>query len=250
MSSWVVVPNLITLRAEFDAVAPGRDRSSDGTIGDDAHQGEKSDHNPDETGATSHEDTDSINEVHALDVDASGPWPDGMTMAKAFTVLRQRMLGLGSKSPAAFLIYNRQIAMFPDWVVEPYTLADPHTSHLHVSSRYGAGTGSSNPENFTGPWGIEETFGMPEVDYDRIHQMIDQSVAGIFKQTLGDAAYPGRTAGAILLDLAKLRGVLVGDPKDTANAVATGAYEDTSPLARLIDAADVTLKPPPPPPAS
>lgn len=89
-----------------------------------------------------------------------------------------------------------------------------------------------------------------DVDYDRIHQMIDQSVAGIFKQTLGDAAYPGRTAGAVLLDLAKLRGVLVGDPKDTANAVASGAYEDTSPLARVIDAADVTLKPPTPPPAS
>jgi hypothetical protein len=35
---------------------------------------------------------------------------------------------------------------------------------------------------------------------------------------IGDVANPSRTVGDVLRDLAKLRGVLVGDPKDTANA--------------------------------
>jgi hypothetical protein len=34
MSAWVVVPNLLKLRDEFNLVSPKRDKGSDGTIGD------------------------------------------------------------------------------------------------------------------------------------------------------------------------------------------------------------------------
>jgi hypothetical protein len=47
---------------------------------------------------------------------------------------------------------------------------------------------------------------------------------------LGDKAYPTRTVGDVLRDLAKLRGVLVADPADTKNA----ALPPTSPLAQLL----------------
>ncbi len=47
---------------------------------------------------------------------------------------------------------------------------------------------------------------------------------------IGDKAYPTRTVADVLRDLAKLRGVLVGDPADTTNA----ALVPNSPLAQLL----------------
>lgn len=160
MSGWVVVPDLLSLRAEFDELAPARDRGADGTIGDAAHAARSSDHNPDDTpgSVTPHTDPDTIAEVHALDVDATGPWPAGMTMAAAFLVLRNVMLGMGTRAPLGYLIFDRQICEYPNWTVKPYTGSDPHTGHLHASSRYGSGSTASNPENFRGPWGLLEAF--------------------------------------------------------------------------------------------
>ncbi len=60
-----LVPSLARLRTEFNQLNPGRDKASDGWIGDAEHQANPtSDHNPDERGA-----------VHAIDVDNTGPWP-------------------------------------------------------------------------------------------------------------------------------------------------------------------------------
>lgn len=47
---------------------------------------------------------------------------------------------------------------------------------------------------------------------------------------IGDKAHPGRTVGDVLRDVAKLRGHLIGDAKDTANA----ALWTGSPLAHLL----------------
>ncbi len=54
----VLAANLAGLRREINAHWPHRDKKSDGWIGDSAHQGRKSDHNPDDRGV-----------VHAIDVD-------------------------------------------------------------------------------------------------------------------------------------------------------------------------------------
>ena len=48
--SFTVAPCLRALFAEIDAMAPGRSRATDGTIGDHADQQRKSDHNPDTAG--------------------------------------------------------------------------------------------------------------------------------------------------------------------------------------------------------
>src|SRR5215470_17886646 len=48
--SWRVARSLLTLRDQVNRMAPDRDKSSDGTIGDERHQTTKSEHNPDANG--------------------------------------------------------------------------------------------------------------------------------------------------------------------------------------------------------
>ena len=58
---WTLAPALAALRDEVNARWPGRDKSSDGTIGDLAHQRGRSEHNPDSRGV-----------VRAIDITARG----------------------------------------------------------------------------------------------------------------------------------------------------------------------------------
>ncbi len=73
------MPCLEQLRADLNRVAPDRDRKSDGTIGDTAHQASVSDHNDDEVGRVPIRDVDGKHEVHAYDADADLRTP-GLTM--------------------------------------------------------------------------------------------------------------------------------------------------------------------------
>jgi hypothetical protein len=61
--SWKLAAAADTLRKQVNSRYPKRDKSSDGTIGDQAHKRRISDHNPDKTGY-----------VMALDLDEDG-WP-------------------------------------------------------------------------------------------------------------------------------------------------------------------------------
>lgn len=158
MATFVVVADLLDLRREFDLIGPKRDRRSDGTIGDAAHRKESSDHNADDTPGvvTPYTDADRIPEVHALDVDSSGPWLPKWNMGRAVSIVVDRH-HLGALDVLQNVIYNRTIwSRSWGWTPRPYTLSDPHIEHAHFSSRYGSGAGASNPENYVGSWGIAD----------------------------------------------------------------------------------------------
>lgn len=124
----VLAPSLVNLRAEIDARWPGRDRRTDGWIGDAAHQARQSDHNPDNRGI-----------VHAIDIDKDGINPNEVISAC-----------IRMDRPTAYVIFNRWIySRSRDFDPRPYTGTNPHTDHLHVSIQYG-----TDWEKNTWHWGI------------------------------------------------------------------------------------------------
>lgn len=155
--AWVNIPASDGLRDEFNTVAPNRDKASDGTIGDGEHATGVSDHNPDETGNTGGvEDTDAINEVHARDVDASGPWPAGWSMERFVQLILARCRS-GAEKRLRYIIYNRRLwssSSKTPWSQQDYKGVNPHDKHAHFSFRYGSGAAPGNPEQVTTPWGI------------------------------------------------------------------------------------------------
>lgn len=131
--AWYLAPALVRLRLEINETWPGRDRSSDGSIGDAAHSNRTSDHNPDPAAGGI---------VRAIDVDEDG--------IPAAAVVGQII----RDSRTAYVIYEGRIwenpAAFPGrgyW--RKYTGANPHDHHFHLSVRRGPAWDSS-----TRPWGV------------------------------------------------------------------------------------------------
>ncbi|MEV0608141.1 hypothetical protein AB0I61_17420 [Polymorphospora rubra] len=115
--AWYLNPALSKFREEVNARWPNRARTSDGTIGDAAHQATSSDHNPDKDGS-----------VDAWDMTA-GPGVDVQAVIAA--ALRHEAI--------QYVIYNRRITSrsmsggLGTW--HPYTGSNPHTSHVHFNTR-------------------------------------------------------------------------------------------------------------------
>jgi hypothetical protein len=146
----VLIPSLVRLRAEFNEVAPGRDTASDGWIGNAVHQGEVSDHNPDETGKVPIRDPDRVNEVHAVDVDDDLRQSD-LTMEKVVQFLLARCR-TGAETRLRYMIYNRRIwEAGNDWRLRAYTGPSAHTEHAHFSASY-----VSAREADTRSWKLED----------------------------------------------------------------------------------------------
>jgi hypothetical protein len=152
MSDWVLVPSLAKLREEFDEVAPHRDRGADGSVGDKTHT-PSSDHTPDEDSDILRDrDPDHKNEVHALDIDSSGPWPGGWAWFDAAikrVVDRHRR---GEDDRLQYVIWDRRIANrdIGNWKWRTYTgSADPHVDHAHFSARY-----TTAQEQDTSAWDV------------------------------------------------------------------------------------------------
>jgi len=134
-----LVPCGVRLRSDFNQLAPGRDKASDGWIGDTAHQQEKSDHNPAPDG-----------QVHAIDVDDDLRTP-GLTMEAVvqFLVARARA---GLERRLRYVIYNRRIWEASNgWRQRAYTGPSPHTEHAHFSFSY-----DPTLEASTVSWHLEE----------------------------------------------------------------------------------------------
>lgn len=140
-----LAPCLVQLRAEFNACNPNRDKSSDGWIGDTAHQSSKSDHNPDKRGV-----------VHAIDVDETGPW-DGESFSTKIERLRLRCKS-GAEKRITYIIYEGHICSAIDnWRWRDYSGANPHDKHAHVSCSY-----TLSHENSTATFGVRKPAPPPE----------------------------------------------------------------------------------------
>src|SRR5262249_26425255 len=115
--SWRVARSLLTLRDQVNRMAPDRDKSSDGTIGDEHHQTTKSEHNPDANGV-----------VRAMDIThdpAHGV--DARKLAEALVASRDTRI--------LYLISNAQIvsSVVKPWIWRRYNGVNPHRHHMHIS---------------------------------------------------------------------------------------------------------------------
>lgn len=150
MAAWVLVPCLVQLRTELNRIAPRRDKTSDGALGDTAHQGRVSDHNDDEVGKVPIRDTDSKHEVHAIDLDVNLREP-GLTMEKVVRHVLARCRG-GAERRLRYIIYNRRIWEASNgWRQRAYTGDNPHDQHAHFSASY-----ETRLEASTASWRLED----------------------------------------------------------------------------------------------
>lgn len=150
VAEWELIDSAESLRTEFNVLAPDRDKSSDGSIGDSDHASSSSDHNPDETGATPFEDADNINEVHAIDVTAKLNKP-GWTMQKAVDIIVDRHAN-GRDNRLQNVIYNGYIwSASWEWTKRKYTGKNQHKLHAHFGFKY-----TTAQERNTSSWGLLE----------------------------------------------------------------------------------------------
>lgn len=136
---YFLAPALRQLQREVDALWPGRDRASDGWIGDASHQARPSDHNP---------DWSSGGIVRAYDIDedlVAGLTAAGEAMPLVAQIIRDARV--------AYVIYEGRIWQNPaamrrgGWL--PYTGPNAHRHHVHVSVRRGAAW-----DRDARPWGL------------------------------------------------------------------------------------------------
>jgi hypothetical protein len=162
VADWILVPCLVELRNEFNEIAPGRDKASDGSIGDPAHQNTISDHNPDEIGTVPIRDADSRNEVHAIDVDIDLRLP-GLSMEEVVQFILKRCRS-GAEKRLRYIIYNRRIwSASSDWVQKPYSGANAHDKHAHFSASYDTAREAS-----TASWHLEDLVVLTDAEIEKI----------------------------------------------------------------------------------
>ena len=115
----------VTLRNQVNKRWPKRDKRSDGWIGDKAHAGRQSDHNPDARGL-----------VHALDIDADlDPKEPKAAQRLANQLVAYAASGIPGSGRIKYVVFNDQIASGTyansmwKWRGSGYG----HYDHIHVS---------------------------------------------------------------------------------------------------------------------
>lgn len=202
---WSLVPCLTTLRAEFNQLAPDRDKASDGSIGDQAHASRKSDHNPDRRGL-----------VHAIDVDKDLKVP-GVTMQEKVDLLVDRhRRGLDER--LTVIIYQRTIwSATHGWRRRVYTGDNPHDKHAHFSASY-----DPRLEQNTRPFGLlteslEDDMPLTDKDADLlIDRLLTRGLGKSGVPTVGVALQTGayQTTRKTLDAVTALTKVVTGLPEE------------------------------------
>jgi hypothetical protein len=132
----VLASSLIKLRREVDQTWPDRSRASDGWLGDSAHAGRKSDHNPNRWG-----------DVTAVDITAAGIPAEALFL---YLVQRGRD-GHVALQDGGYVIFNGRAAYDSEgWKVRKYSGPNSHVTHLHISA------GNTPPfYNNLDAWGVD-----------------------------------------------------------------------------------------------
>lgn len=147
MSGWRAARSLDVLLDEINAIAPGRSKVSDGTIGDARHAASDSDHNPNDADVVTARDF-----TH-----------DPATGADMHRISRR----IVAVAPPAlkYLIWNRQIwsRARADEGWRPYRGSNPHTRHMHVSVGRGPDGHSTGPYDDTSTWGLRAGTGIDPI---------------------------------------------------------------------------------------
>lgn len=133
--TWRLAGSLVELRHEFDEAHPNRPKQSDGTLGDTAHAARTSDHNPDADGI-----------VRAWDctaIDESKPHP----LAEFLLAKRDPRTKYVISQGRMFASYSTSTRKA--WTWGPYTGANGHFHHCHVSVV--AGAAGDNPARWGYP---------------------------------------------------------------------------------------------------
>lgn len=108
-----------TLRKQIDTRFPRRDKSSDGWIGDAAHQARPSDHNPDASGV-----------VRAIDIDKDLILKDKKA---SWELADQIRLAAKTDKRIKYVIHQGQITSARSlWRWRKHS-GNPHLAHIHIS---------------------------------------------------------------------------------------------------------------------
>lgn len=183
------------VRAEADAIAPNRNRQSDGICGDEAHAQRVSDHNPDPRGVP-----------HAVDLTQDPAHFDahayGLRLAGAFVAGHGdgRIKYLVANFGRGDVIFDPAVSL--SWRPNAST---GHETHLHVSFHY-----SPAVEQSTAPF----FHTAPPVSEDEVTPADYAKIEGLFKE------YADRTVAAIAADI---NGAV--DRLDAATAKALAAIQ-------------------------
>lgn len=116
-TNWTISPALKALRDQVDRKAPKRRKEHDGSIGDSAHRGRKSDHNPDRHGV-----------VNAIDITHD---PAGGFCCETFF----QQLVIRKDKRVKYAIFNGRIvnSQVEPWKVRKYGGSNKHEKHIHIS---------------------------------------------------------------------------------------------------------------------
>jgi hypothetical protein len=165
-TAWHLAGSLVSLKAAVDAHWPGRDKRSDGGIGDAAHQaaGSASDHNPWLNNCVRGYDfTVTRGDVHGVD----GAW-----LAEQLRLIGlagdHRLAGGPTTDDNGYVIFNGHITSpdFSRWV--HYSGPDPHVSHVHLSvTRDPGGYEDAGPWTFLAGAPVQLTAAAPAVPAPR-----------------------------------------------------------------------------------
>ncbi len=140
---WRAMNSLLVLRDQVNAFAPNRLRGSDGLVGDAAHQATISDHNP--------HDVDGVGRdiVTALDLthDPAGGF-DSYRFAETLRRNRDRRIKYVISNGRMFSSYAT--SSYAPFAWRPYSGADQHKGHVHVSVLDAVISDTGTPWNLDG----------------------------------------------------------------------------------------------------